>query len=128
MSDSLEEKIDSGQIAKTPMEGASPSNEYIAVKEAEHTFANNQLEKELGFLGRIAGGRGEKPGNVSAFVVAAAFFLIGVCITVVVLGWFYTINPSGLYDVVERIFFSLVSLITLALGYLFGSTDNRSDK
>jgi hypothetical protein len=69
-----------------------------------------QFERELGLLGKLLGSRQEKPGNISAVVIL--FSLAG-------LAWILSSVRPVLSS--DHFISSLFSLITLALGYLFGS-------
>ena len=69
-------------------------------KEAgEHEFEISKLKTEIGWIGKVIGAGDEKAGNI-------AFVMIAFCAIALIL----KDNPST----------SLISIITLALGYLFG--------
>ena len=71
-------------------------------------------ERDLGWIGRCFGGRSEKPGNISAFVIVVCFAIIAALIFILIES-----------DKFEKVFAGLLSVITLVLGYLFGSNDGR---
>ena len=87
-----------------------------AKSELHHlTHRQKTFKEELGWLGRPFGGRKEKPGNISGLVIVACFALLAVA---------YLLPPSeNLGMEFEQIFSGLLSIVTLILGYLFGSND-----
>ncbi len=69
----------------------------------------------MGWLGKPFGGRNEKPGNISALVIVLCFGAMAVVY----------LKPGGLGAgiTIKEAFQSLMSVVTLILGYLFGSND-----
>ena len=84
----------------------------------EHEYEISKLRTEIGWIGKVFGAADEKPGNIAGIVIVfAAFGLIAI----------YFIpspeQPQGLAkqtDLAIHISTALISIITLALGYLFG--------
>lgn len=74
----------------------------------------NMQSAQLGWIGLIWGAKSEKPGNVSAIIAILLAFYLGMLIF-----W----QPDN--ERFEDIFTGLMSIITLILGYLFGSSDRR---
>ena len=72
------------------------------------------FQSELGLLGKLFGGRKEKPGNISG--VALIFCLLYLAVA-------HHQATSESWDSFERVFTGLISVVTLILGYLFGSSD-----
>ena len=126
-----EETVPLDRIArgpKAPEELANASVDAKAQKEKDFLAAESErFTKELGWLGRTFGGRREKPGNISALVICMIFAFIFVAFIAEVVAniWFpFTGHSSVPFD---RIFTGLTSIVTLILGYLFGSNE-RSEK
>ena len=84
---------------------ADDEKEYFDHKE-------NMQHAELGWLGKIWGGRSEKPGNVGAVVLV---FLVLIIIYMAV----FKHDVTNFKDIMT----GFSSIITLILGYLFGSSD-----
>ena len=86
-------------------------------KDEESMLAHKQKQfvNELGLLGKPFGGRKEKPGNISGLVIVLCFVIIIIVY----------LNPPAteLGYAFGDIFSALMSIITLILGYLFGSND-----
>jgi hypothetical protein len=111
----------------TPVEIPTPGGDVNAQLERENLardYEGRQHARELGWLGKPFGGKNEKPGNISAAVVILCFSILGLvwltdtAIDVFVVG--RKIEPLMPF---ERIFSGLTAIITLVLGYLFGSND-----
>jgi len=105
------------QIDEAPTEPVTGS---LSGKNEEALFAHERerFKKELGWLGMPFGGRAEKPGNISALVVVLCF---------AGLAFVYYAPPTAASGVtLDRLFGGLTSIITLVLGYLFGSNDRPS--
>ncbi|WP_139250791.1 hypothetical protein [Palleronia salina] len=90
-----------------------PKPDRMAADE-ERMFAHeeNMQNAQLGWIGQFWGAKAEKPGNVSAIVALLLAIYLGVLI-------FFFPDSSIFGDV----FAGLTSIITLILGYLFGSSD-----
>ena len=82
------------------------------------THKEKQFKNELGWLGKPFGGKSEKPGNISGLVIFLCFAFLALAY------FFKPATNSGM--AFEDIFVSLISVITLILGYLFGSNDRGS--
>jgi hypothetical protein len=109
-----EEPIALDAISTSPVE--VPIADEKARREQE-TLAHErgQLKQEMGIVGRFVGGRAEKAGNISALVIV-------VCIVFFIAAYFLPYPPPEKVSF-DRVIGLVSSLITLALGYLFGSKD-----
>ena len=89
--------------------------------ELEHKA--QQLRTELGWLGKFFGGRQEKAGNISAIVLLLCFLaLAAVWLSDVGFQYYCTtrkLDPPALP--LDHAVAGIASIITLILGYLFGS-------
>jgi hypothetical protein len=106
--------IDIDKISSAPVE--VPDDAALAKKESFHLAHEQEyFRKELGWLGKPFGGRSEKPGNISALVIVLCFGAMAIVY----------LKPSGLGAgiTIKEAFQSLMSIVTLILGYLFGSND-----
>jgi len=102
--------IDKTSVSIPKNRGGKATSELDQLTHEQETFKN-----ELGWLGRPFGGRKEKPGNISGLVIVACFALLLVA---------YLYPPTdNLGMTFEQIFAGLLSIVTLILGYLFGSND-----
>ena len=81
-------------------------------EQAEYEHVENTQKNNLGLFGKLWGGRTEKPGNISALLLL---------VLVVFLGFHLFGNKPG--EKFDEIFAGITSIMTLILGYLFGSTD-----
>lgn len=85
-----------------------------------------QFNRELGWLGKPFGGRREKPGNISALVISMCFLIIVIAFGVnVYVDVAYAGRNIQMPIAFDKLFASVTSLITLVLGYLFGSNDKN---
>ena len=108
-------------ISKAPVEVPNAGGDTQSQREREQlAHKHAQFKKELGWLGLPFGGRREKPGNISALVIICCFFAMYLV---------YTQPPAQSLGVsFERLFGGLTSIVTLILGYLFGSNERHSGK
>jgi len=81
--------------------------------------AEKMQETQLGWVGRIWGSRSEKPGNISAIVALILVLYLGVLFTFALCS-----SEVSLADIADTVSV-ITSIITLILGYLFGSNDRR---
>tara|TARA_B100001989_G_C24550011_1_gene473713 strand:- start:608 stop:943 length:336 start_codon:yes stop_codon:yes gene_type:complete len=72
----------------------------------DHQFRTQQAE--LGVIGKFLGCNAEKPGNISFIAIIVSFIIIAV-------------SAIWAQEYFEKILSTFASVITLALGYLFGS-------
>lgn len=108
------DSIDSAQV-KIPKTGNSGAKSELDQLDHEHkTFQN-----ELGILGKLFGGRREKSGNISGLVVV-------VCLIMMIIAAFLYSQGDSTRMYFETIFSGLLSVVTLTLGYLFGSSDKST--
>ena len=94
---------------------APPKPDRMAANE-EKMFAHeeNMQNAQLGWIGKIWGAKSEKPGNVSAIIALVLATYLGILI-------FCQPENENFSDV----YAGITSIITLILGYLFGSSDRR---
>ncbi len=89
----------------------------LAIQEAKNAHENNMHKNERGWVGAVFGSRSEKPGNVALVVILLCFI--------------FAMLAFVRLDIAKdsELFFKLLSvvsgLVSLALGYLFGSSDRR---
>ncbi len=113
-------------IFTTAVEIPSKGSETQSRAESESLAHERKVfEAELGWLGKTFGGRKEKPGNISAIVIVICLLFIALSYaTDVIVAVKYTsqnIHPAMPF---ERIFSGLTAIVTLILGYLFGSNES----
>lgn len=93
----------------------APKTDRLAADEEKFfNHEENMQNAQLGWIGKIWGAKSEKPGNVSAIILIILALYLGILI----------FNFSEL-ETFGDIFAGLTSIITLILGYLFGSSDRR---
>lgn len=115
-------------ITKAPVDVPSTGTlgqaelEYEALTRAHE---QTQFQRELGLLGKLFGGKSEKPGNISATVIVLSFAVLA---TVWSVDTYIAVVGKHVEPLMpfERIFSGLMSLVSLVLGYIFGSHDNDS--
>jgi hypothetical protein len=122
------EPIPTENIAKAPVE--VPLSGATGQEELEHAALTRareetQFQQELGFLGRLFGGKNEKPGNISALVIVLCFLSLAVVWAVDTYIAQLGKNTPPVMPF-EHIFSGLMSLIALVLGYIFGSHSKDS--
>ena len=91
----------------------SSSSEDLAKLEAQLLNSHQNFQSELGWIGKVIGGRSEKPGNISLIVLVLVIIAI-FCL------FFMPVNEA--VDI-GNLSGGLLSIVTLVLGYLFGSND-----
>lgn len=80
------------------------------------------LDRHLGSLGKFFGGGPEKAGNIAGLVVIiATVLLFSAVISLAV------IDTVAVADVMKVIIASAFSLITGALGFIFGASSKKAD-
>jgi hypothetical protein len=79
---------------------------------------------ELGWLGKLFGGKSEKAGNISGVVIVLCVLSLAViwAVDTYIAQLGKHAEPAMPF---ENIFSGLLSVITLALGYLFGKSGNK---
>jgi hypothetical protein len=97
------------------VEPVVPEPDKLALKEVENSHAQATHRAEQGWVGKICGSRGEKSGNIAFLVIVACFLLIGIAL-----------NSSGLTEPFFKLLASLLGVIGLALGYLFGAHNSKN--
>lgn len=117
-------------ISNAPVEVPKTPSDLSAQLERENLareYEGRQHARELGWMGKPFGGKNEKPGNISAAVVVLCFLILGVVWATDT--WIsVNITAKNVEPLMpfERMFSGLMSIITLVLGYLFGSNDKDS--
>jgi hypothetical protein len=105
------------KVEEIPNTGTEPEKE-----KADLTDPMAPLKAEKGWFGHIFGARSEKSGNIAGLLVMIALVFMGCA-------YFAPAKPvlPNESAILPKDFLSaLVSLVTLALGYLFGR-NSRSD-
>lgn len=97
------------------VEPVVPEPDKLALKELENSHAQATQKFEQGWIGKFCGSRSEKAGNIAFLAIVACLLII----TGALFGF-------GLTDAFFKLLAALVSVVTLALGYLFGAHNNRS--
>lgn len=97
------------------VEAVVPEPDKLALKELENAHARATQKFETGWVGVVCGSRGEKAGNI-------AFLTILICLLTII----GSVVAFGLTEQFFKLLAALVSVITLALGYIFGATSSRS--
>lgn len=114
-------------ISKAPTE--IPQTDGDSGKKEERLLAHERdtFKSELGIVGRIFGGRSEKPGNISGlFLAFAAVFLVVAYAVQIYIDVVYP-DHHEIAMSFDKIFGGMTSIITLILGYLFGSNGGSGD-
>ena len=104
-----------GSIASAPIE--RPQAETIDPRENPFTGKDGKLDQHLGRVGGFIGGGPEKAGNIACIVIVGAFLLL-----VGSLIGSYWADATKLAPVLDKLVTGCVSLITGAMGYLFGAS------
>lgn len=125
------EAVSVESIVNAPPEESSPDDQSRANYELEdltRAHERQQFQSELGWIGKVFGGRNEKPGNISAVVIVLCFLGLAMVWGTDVYSNFYfaTHKINAPVMPVGHILSGLASVITLVLGYLFGS-NNRAE-
>lgn len=108
-----------GKISTAPVEVPNDADFSNAKREFEFLHQQEYFKKELGWLGKPFGGRNEKPGNISALVIVLCFGAMAAV--------YFRPESLGVSVTVKEAWQSLMSVVTLILGYLFGSNDRSKD-
>lgn len=100
-------------IASAPKENVTENNGISATD--PYTNRDQKLDQHLGTIGRLIGGGPEKAGNIAGLVIAVSLIMI-------VLGSIATAMAGSekIATVFDRVVTGAISLITGALGYIFG--------
>ena len=87
----------------------------LALKEAENAHAQSIQKVERGLIGLIMGSKTEKSGNI-------AFVVIFFCFVVIVIGFLkFDMKIASEFDSFMKLVAAFSSIITGALGYIFGA-------
>ncbi len=122
MSDTSNETVSLESITNTPV--AAPKNGAPLPKDIDPFTGkrDEKLDQHLGRVGRFIGGGPEKAGNIACTVIVAAIILLifGACFS----AYASTEKIAAVYD---RVVNGALSLITGALGFIFGKSGNAKD-
>jgi hypothetical protein len=113
--DAASQPVSIDKIATAPVDVPDAGAVNDAKKEAEFLHQRESFKSELGWLGKPFGGKSEKPGNISALVIVLCF---GAMFSV----YFFPRELGGGISLKEA-WQSIMSVVTLILGYLFGSNE-----
>ena len=99
-----------------------PPGDSLSAKDEDALFRHKERvqQAELGSIGKILGSEKEKPGNISGLICIALVVLLALLIC----GWLFICMWSKVctgQEPFQEIFSGLIAVITLILGYLFGS-------
>lgn len=116
-----------GQIreSRSPGQEALAGNDRAASEQIQLEHAQQTFQSELGLIGRLLGGRREKPGNISGLGLILCFLVLLIAYGCTAMMITPGEAPQEEWRVFEHMFTGFISVITLILGYLFGS-GNRS--
>lgn len=93
-----------------------PTDSTVAVKVIEAQAASDKAKTDRGLIGSVFGSRENVPNNVAAIIaVAATIALFGV----------FAFGEDNEKLPREKIVSTLVSIITLVLGFLFGRSSKE---
>jgi hypothetical protein len=109
------------QISRTPAE--VPPEEKTSVTEDPFTGLDRRFDQELGRVGRFIGGGKEKAGNIAYITVASAIVIL--LLSAIVAG---LIEKPASVETLNKVVTGCITLITGALGYIFGSSSAKSDR
>jgi hypothetical protein len=122
MPDSTSETVSLDSITNAPV--APPSNGEPLPKNIDPFtgMRDERLDQHLGRVGKYIGGGPEKAGNIAyvVIIVALVLLIIGACVS----AYAETEKLSAVYD---RVVTGAFSLITGALGFLFGKSGGSKD-
>lgn len=104
-----------GSIAQAPLE--LPKAEPVDPREDPFTGKDGKLDQHLGRIGAFIGGGPEKAGNIASIVIICSFILL-----VMGIAGSYWADGTKLAPVLDKLVTGCVSLITGAMGYLFGAS------
>lgn len=105
--------IKSSDVAPVKIPEGTPIDNKVAQRENDlFKHEENKQRNTLGWLGRIWGAKIEKPGNISGLIAIVIVLYMGYHI-------FQNLGEPAFNDVL----YPLTGILTLILGYLFGSSD-----
>jgi hypothetical protein len=110
------ENVSVGDLQKVPIE--KPPAEIAPKGENPLTGQPDpNLTNHLGFIGKFVGGGPEKAGNIAGLVIIASFIVLLIALFAPAL-----ITNPAIVSVSDKVATGAISLITGALGYLFGAS------
>jgi hypothetical protein len=107
-------------IASTPRE--TPPAEPKTPGQDPLTGRDGKLDQHLGRVGKYIGGGPEKAGNIAYIVIVASLVLL--IVGAACGAYSQSDKLAAIYD---RVVTGAISLITGALGFLFGKSGSQSD-
>ena len=108
-------RVSVDDILRAPVE--LPQIEVLRPDVDPLTGLDRKLNQHLGRVGQYIGGGPEKAGNIAYIVIVAAFVAL-----LLATGASYFADDAKLAPVLDKLVTGCISLITGALGYLFGSS------
>ncbi len=122
MSEPQNETVPLDSITTTPV--AAPANGAPFQKDVDPFTGRRdwKLDQHLGSIGRLIGGGPEKAGNIASVVVIVALMIL--LLGSIFLAYTASDKIAGVFD---RILSAAVSLITGALGFLFGKSGSSKE-
>lgn len=115
----MDDQVTLEDLKKAPKENPPPEAP-APYGQDPFTGKDGKLEQHLGRIGRFIGGGPEKAGNIAYIIVAASLVLL------VIGGLAEAFAQSEkIASVFDRVITGSLSLITGAMGYLFGSADKH---
>jgi hypothetical protein len=112
------EKISVGDIERAPIE--QPPAEPAHPSENPLTGKDEKLGQHLGRIGAFVGGGPEKAGNIAYIVIVAAFVVLVLSVAAM-----FLVESEKLAGVLDKMVTGSLSLISAALGYLFGASSKE---
>ena len=113
--DKENQRVSVDDIVRAPIE--QPATEHLPSDVDPLTGRDGKLNQHLGRVGLFIGGGPEKAGNIAYIVIVAAFLVL-----LLASGAGYWTSSDKLAAVFDKLVTGCISLITGALGYLFGSS------
>lgn len=110
-----DERVSVTDIARAPVE--RPEAERLPANVDPLTGLDGKLNQHLGKVGLFIGGGPEKAGNIAYIVIIAAFVILLMSVVAA-----YLAEGDKLAPVLDKITAGCFSIITGAIGYIFGSS------
>jgi len=112
------ERVTLKELAEATVQVPRP-DQRATDEQAQFDHKERMQETQLGWVGKIWGSRSEKPGNISAIVALILVLYIGGLLATALF------SPNVSFSDVSDALAGVTSIVTLILGYLFGSNDRR---
>lgn len=105
-------------IGRAPVE--QPALENLPANVDPLTGQDRKLTQHLGRVGQFIGGGPEKAGNIAYIVIVAAFIVL-----ILAVAASYAADSEKLAPILDKIATGSFSIITGAVGYIFGSAKDK---